>query len=123
MKLEAFRKFIERETVTGDVVRLPSPLPRPAFNSNAICAAAETYASDREGSACLTRPRAACLPACQVMMMDANDVLFVGDGQRILDAYQAAATPIVASAERGCAPATSGLEVRAGRFHVVRGLF
>jgi hypothetical protein len=57
------------------------------------------------------------------MMMDANDVLFVGDGQRILDAYQAAATPIVASAERGCAPATSGLEVRAGRFHVVRGLF
>ena len=44
-------------------------------------------------------------------MMDANDVLFVGDGQRILDAYQALNTPIVASAERGCAPSGSGLEL------------
>lgn len=56
-------------------------------------------------------------------MMDANDVLFVGDGQRILDVYQELNTPIVASSERGCAPAGSGLELGllcsvAGRAHL-----
>lgn len=43
-------------------------------------------------------------PGDIVMMMDANDVLFVGGAQEILDAYQDLAAPIVASAERGCAP-------------------
>lgn len=43
-------------------------------------------------------------PGDVVMMMDASDVLFVGDSQQILDAYQAIGTPIVASAELGCAP-------------------
>lgn len=50
------------------------------------------------------------LPGDIVMMMDANDVLFVGEPQHILDAYQDLAAPIVASAERGCAPQGSGLE-------------
>ena len=44
------------------------------------------------------------------MMMDANDVLFVGEPKQILDAYQELDAPIVASAERGCAPQGSGIE-------------
>ncbi len=43
-------------------------------------------------------------PGDIVMMMDANDVLFVGEPQEILNAYQDLGAPIVASAERGCAP-------------------
>lgn len=49
-------------------------------------------------------------PGDIVMMMDANDVLFVGEPQQILDAYQELGAPIVASAERGCAPQGSVVE-------------
>ena len=60
-------------------------------------------------------------PGDIVMMMDANDVLFVGEPQYILDAYQQLDAPIVASVRPRASPAfctniglvqhTSGLQV------------